>query len=210
MLTKNIKQFRTVWRNQEGYNMSDWDENFIGSVHNTKMFGFYRMVNGIVDNIKADLTPKLQNAQDEQAIYEFLQNAADSQSTECVVIYDEQYFMVLNNGKTFTEKDLKALLNSFQGTKSDKSKAENCGKIGRYGIGFKLAYRLMGKSDGADELLNNLAGPLLFSWHNKKQFDELVKYNGNGKFNEDNKIEGSDASWLLKIILACFPVGLGE
>ncbi len=210
MRTKNIQQFRTVWRNQEGYNMSDWDENFIGSVHNAKMFGFYRMVNGIVDNIKADLTPKLQNAQDEQAIYEFLQNAADSQSTECVVIYDEQYFMVLNNGKTFTEKDLKALLNSFQGTKSDKSKAENCGKIGRYGIGFKLAYRLMGKSDGADELLNNLAGPLLFSWHNKKQFDELVNYKGNGKFNEDNKIEGSDASWLLKIILACFPVGLGE
>lgn len=210
MRTKNIQQFRTVWRNQEGYNMSDWDENFIGSVHNAKMFGFYRMVNGIVDNIKADLTPKLQNAQDEQAIYEFLQNAADSQSTECVVIYDEQYFMVLNNGKTFTEKDLKALLNSFQGTKSDKSKAENCSKIGRYGIGFKLAYRLMGKSDGADELLNNLAGPLLFSWHNKKQFDELINYKGNGKFNDDIKIEGSDASWLLKIILACFPVGLGE
>jgi hypothetical protein len=129
MRTKNIQQFRTVWRNQEGYNMSDWDENFIGSVHNAKMFGFYRMVNGIVDNIKADLTPKLQNAQDEQAIYEFLQNAADSQSTECVVIYDEQYFMVLNNGKTFTEKDVKALLNSFQGTKSDKTKPEKCGKI---------------------------------------------------------------------------------
>jgi len=210
MRTKNIQQFRTIWRNQEGYNMSDWDENFIGSVHNGKMFGFYRMVNGIVDNIKADLTPKLQNAQDEQAIYEFLQNAADSQSTECAVIYDEQYFMVINNGKTFTEKDLKALLNSFQGTKSDKTKAENCGKIGRYGIGFKLAYRLMGKSDGADELLDKLAGPLLFSWHNKKQFDELIHYKGNGIFNEDKNIDGSDASWLLKIILACFPVGLGE
>jgi hypothetical protein len=210
MRTKNIQEFRTVWRNQEGYNMSDWDENFIGSAHNSKMFGFYRMVNGIVDNIKADLTPKLQNAQDEQAIYEFLQNAADSQSTECAVIYDEQYFMVLNNGKTFTEKDLKALLNSFQGTKSDKTKPENCGKIGRYGIGFKLAYRLMGKSDGADELLNNLAGPLLFSWHNKKQFEELINYKGNGKFNDDKNIEGVDASWLLKIILACFPVGLGE
>jgi hypothetical protein len=161
MKVKNIQQFRTLWRNQEGYNMSDWNENFIGSVHNSQMFGFYRMVNGIVDNIKADLKPKLQNAQDEQAIYEFLQNAADSQSTECAVIYDENYFMVLNNGKPFSDKDLKALLNSFQGTKADKTKPENCGKIGRYGIGFKLAYRLMGKSDGADELLNDLAGPHL-------------------------------------------------
>jgi hypothetical protein len=210
MRTKNIQQFRTSWRNQEGYNMSDWDENFIGSAHDGKLFGFYRMVNGIVDNIKADLSPKLQNAQDEQAIYEFLQNAADSQSTECAVIYDEQYFMVINNGKPFSDKDLKALLNSFQGTKSDKTKADNCGKIGRYGIGFKLAYRLMGKSDGAEELLKDLAGPLLFSWHNKKQFDELLNHKGKGNFNEENNIQGTDASWLLKIILACFPVGLGE
>ncbi len=210
MRTKNIQQFRTLWRNQEGYKMSDWDENYIGSVHDGKLFGFYRMVNGIVDNIKADLTPKLQNAQDEQAIYEFLQNAADSQSTECAVIYDENFFMVLNNGKPFTDKDLKALLNSFQGTKSDKSKAENCGKIGRYGIGFKLAYRLMGKSDGADELLNQLAGPLLYSWHNSKQFKELFDYKGAAVNTLDNKIDGNDSAWLLKIILACFPVGLGE
>jgi len=210
MRTKNIQQFRTLWRNQEGYNMSDWDENFIGSSHGGKLFGFYRMVNGIVENIKADLTPKLQNAQDEQAIYEFLQNAADSQSTECAVIYDENYFMVLNNGKPFTEKDLKALLNSFQGTKADKSKPENCGKIGRYGIGFKLAYRLMGKSDGADELLNQLAGPVLFSWHNAKQFQDLFNHKGGNISGDDTQIDGDSSAWLLKIILACFPVGLGE
>lgn len=210
MRTKNIQQFRTSWRNQEGYNMSDWDENFIGSVHEGRLFGFYRMVNGIVENIKADLTPKLQNAQDEQAIYEFLQNAADSQSTECAVIYDENYFMVLNNGKPFTDKDLKALLNSFQGTKADKTKPENCGKIGRYGIGFKLAYRLMGKSDGADELLNNLAGPILYSWHNSKQFQDILNYKGEAVKNDDTAIEGNATPWLLKIILACFPTALGE
>jgi hypothetical protein len=210
MKVKNIQQFRTLWRNQEGYNMSDWNENFIGSVHNSQMFGFYRMVNGIVDNIKADLKPKLQNAQDEQAIYEFLQNAADSQSTECAVIYDENYFMVLNNGKPFSDKDLKALLNSFQGTKADKTKPENCGKIGRYGIGFKLAYRLMGKSDGADELLNDLAGPLLFSWHNEHQFDDLMNYSANAVNANDDDVSSTDTPWLLKIILACFPTGLGE
>ena len=210
MNVKNIQEFRTLWRNQEGYKMSDWNENFIGSVHNGQMFGFYRMVNGIVDNIKADLKPKLQNAQDEQAIYEFLQNAADSQSTECAVIYDENYFMVLNNGKPFTDKDLKALLNSFQGTKADKTKPENCGKIGRYGIGFKLAYRLMGKSDGADELLNDLAGPLLFSWHNENQFDDLINYNADSVQANDDDVSSTNTPWLLKIILACFPTGLGE
>lgn len=208
MQIKNIQQFRTQWRNAQGYDMSNWDENFIGSTHEQHN-GFYKMVNGIVGNIKADLTPKLQNAQDEQAIYEFLQNAADSQSTECAVIYNDTYFMVINNGKAFTEKDLKALLNSFQGTKADKTKEENCGKIGRYGIGFKLAYRLMGKSDGAEELLRDLAGPLLFSWHNREQWQSLLDYQGAG-LNCNDAIETDAAPWLLKIILACFPTAPGE
>lgn len=208
MLIKNIQKFRTSWRNVQGYDMPNWDENFIGSAHGENS-GFYKMVNGIVENIKADLTPKLQNAQDEQAIYEFLQNAADSKSTECAVIYDENCFMVLNNGRAFTEKDMKALLNSFQGTKADKTKVENCGKIGRYGIGFKLAYRLMGKSDGAEELLNDLAGPLLFSWHNHQQYDALLNWKGD-KLKLEQKIDGETAPWLLKIILACFPTSPEE
>lgn len=203
MQIKNIQQFRTNWRNAQGYDMPNWDENFIGSGHGENS-GFYKMVNGIVENIKADLTPKLQNAQDEQAIYEFLQNAADSQSTECAVIYDDTFFMVLNNGRAFSEKDLKALLNSFQGTKADKTKVENCGKIGRYGIGFKLAYRLMGKSDGAEELLRDLAGPLLFSWYNHQQFEDLMTYSGSS-LSLENDIQQETAPWLLKIILACFP-----
>lgn len=204
MQIKNIQQFRTNWRNTQGYDMPNWDENFIGSSHEENS-GFYKMVNGIVNNIKADLTPKLQNAQDEQAIYEFLQNAADSKSTECAVIYDEQFFMVLNNGSTFSEKDLKALLNSFQGTKADKTKPENCEKIGRYGIGFKLAYRLMGKSDGAEELLRDLAGPIVFSWHTNNQFNELLDYQTNKKVEASHAIDKETAPWLLKIILACFP-----
>lgn len=209
MQIKNIRQFRSNWRNEQGYKMSNWDENFIGANHGEKS-GFYKMVNGIVENIKADLTPKLQNAQDEQAIYEFLQNAADSRSTECAVIYDEQYFMVLNNGAPFTEKDLKALLNSFQGTKADKNKAENCDKIGRYGIGFKLAYRLIGKLDGAEELLRDLAGPLLFSWHNPQQFNDLLQHQEGSKLQLNSNIEGAEAPWLLKIILACFPCAPNE
>lgn len=209
MQIKNIQQFRTQWRDEQGYQMSNWDEHFIGSNYGDKS-GFYKMVNGIVENIKADLTPKLQNAQDEQAIYEFLQNAADSRSTECAVIYDEEYFMVLNNGAPFTEKDLKALLNSFQGTKADKSKAENCDKIGRYGIGFKLAYRLMGKSDGAEELVRDLAGPLLFSWHNPQQMKDLLQHDAAQSLELKGATAADTAPWLLKIILACFPCAPDE
>ncbi|MGB0932198.1 MAG: sacsin N-terminal ATP-binding-like domain-containing protein, partial [Chitinophagales bacterium] len=210
MIIKNIPQFRTDWKNQQGYEMSTWDEHFIGST-NGETNGFYKMVNGIVNNIKADLKPKLQNAQDTQAIYEFLQNAADSHSTECAVIYDEDYFMVVNNGKPFSLKDIKAILNSFQGTKADKTKAENCHKIGRYGIGFKLAYRLTGKSDGVDELFEKMAGPILFSWHNKNQFNDLYNHQATNELQYNSQFNTPAAApWLMKIVLACFPSAPNE
>ncbi|TAF32204.1 MAG: hypothetical protein EAZ57_09845 [Cytophagales bacterium] len=210
MRIKDIRQFRTAWKNEQNYNISGWDEHFVGSEKDSHS-GFYKMINGIVNNIKADLTPKLQNAQDEQAIYEFLQNAADAEATHCAVIYDENYFLVLNNGKPFSELDLKAILNSFQGTKADKSKAENCGKIGRYGIGFKLAYRLLGKTDGAEELLNDYAGPLLFSWGSAQQFENLYTFDNTQELNPSHYAAPlSEAPWLLKIILTCFPTAPSE
>ena len=129
MKIKDISKFRTYWKEKEGF--QGFDENFIGTNHRG-VNGFYRIVNGTVHDIKADLTPKLQNAQDEQAIYEFLQNAADSYSSNCAVIYDEDYFMVINNGLPFTVKDVEAILNSFQGTKADKSQKQNCDKISLY------------------------------------------------------------------------------
>ena len=207
MQIKNMAQFRSLWKKSQGYEMTNWNEHFIGS-NFEQINGFYKMVNGIVENIKADMTPKLQNAQDEQAIYEFLQNAADSAADACAVIYDENFFMVLNNGKPFTEADVKAVLNSFQGTKADKTKPENCEKIGRYGIGFKLVHRLVGKSDGADELLNNLAGTIIYSWNSAKQWDDLLKFSTEKNIQLTDNQE--DAAWLFKIVLACFPASPNE
>lgn len=205
MKIKNIQTFRNEWKQQQGYGMDNWDENFIGSTHGEKS-GFYKMVNGIVNNIRADLVPKLQNAQDDQAIYEFFQNAADCQSTECAIIYDENFFMVINNGNPFSANDLKAILNSFQGTKADKNKDENKDKIGRYGIGFKLAYRLLGKSDGVEELLDQNAGPIIFSWFNQSQFNDLTQLENLKSIELTNDINETNGSpWLLKTVLACFP-----
>jgi len=202
MRIKNIKEFRTYWKNKE--NFVGFDENFIGTTHDGTN-GFYRIVNGTVHDIKADLTPKLQNAQDEQAIYEFLQNAADSNSADCAIIYDEDYFMVLNNGEPFSIKDVEAILNSFQGTKADKLQKENCEKIGRYGIGFKLVHRLVGKSDGAKELIENLNGPVIFSWFKENQIKNLFDYQDDHNLSVDNQIDGDESSWLFKIALTCFP-----
>ena len=51
-------------------------------------------------------------------------------------------------------------------------------KIGRYGIGFKLVHRLVGKSSGLDELLNvdkkGYRGPIMFSWSEKSQFSNFL------------------------------------
>jgi hypothetical protein len=202
MKIKDISKFRTYWKENEGF--QGFDENFIGTNHKG-VNGFYRIVNGTVHDIKADLTPKLQNAQDEQAIYEFLQNAADSNSSNCAVIYDEDYFMVINNGIPFTVKDVEAILNSFQGTKADKSQKQNCDKIGRYGIGFKLVHRLVGKSDGAKELIENLDGPVIFSWFDKKQFNEFTNSYTGQKYSHDSELTDNKSPWLFKISLTCFP-----
>ena len=202
MKIKDISKFRTYWKEKEGF--QGFDENFIGTNHRG-VNGFYRIVNGTVHDIKADLTPKLQNAQDEQAIYEFLQNAADSNSSNCAVIYDEDYFMVINNGLPFTVKDVEAILNSFQGTKADKSQKQNCDKIGRYGIGFKLVHRLVGKSDGAKELIDNLDGPVIFSWFDKKQFNDFTNAPIGQTFSYDDELTAKNSPWLFKISLTCFP-----
>lgn len=65
------------------------------------------------------------------------------------MFYDEQHLAVINNGDVFTKDGVKSILNI--GQSYDKQDPD---KIGRYGIGFKLVHRLVGKSSGLDELLN--------------------------------------------------------
>lgn len=62
---------------------------------------------------------------------------------------DENKLIVINNGSVFSEEGIKSILNigqSFGKQEPDK--------IGRYGIGFKLVHRLVGKSSGLDELFH--------------------------------------------------------
>ena len=112
------------------------------------------------------------------SIYEFVQNAADSNSSQFYMLYDKSHLIVINNGNEFSKDGVKSILNIGQSFGKEDSD-----KIGRYGIGFKLVHRLVGKSSGLDELFNTdekgFRGPILFSWSEKSQLDNFLKTDEN-------------------------------
>lgn len=206
--------FRKSWMDRKGNSGPGWDPSYLGSqiTKDGKTYqGFYQHVNGSLGDeeggveqaIRADMTPKLQNAQDDQAIYEILQNAADCEASACAIFYDDDMLVALNNGASFTTRDIEGILNSFQGTKSNKSGGANCEKIGRYGIGFKLIHRLAGRQEGVDELIRELRGPVLFSWDSRAEFEALLAGGGDLE-------PSSEGARLFKILLTCFPAYPGE
>ena len=159
------------------------------------------MYHGDKEQVYDFLRKEVEMAEDGQAIYEFVQNAADSNSTKFYMFYDENYLIVINNGDVFSKEGIKSILNIGQSYGK-----ENTDKIGRYGIGFKLVHRLVGKSSGLDELLNvdnqGYRGPILFSWSEKSQFNDFLNSN------EFEYVDFGDKSapWLLKILITNFPV----
>ena len=73
------------------------------------------------------------------------------------------YLLVANNGKMFDVNNVRSILNVGVSTKSAYNYT-----IGKFGIGFKLAHRLVGKENGLDELIYKNYGPILFSWGNSE------------------------------------------
>ncbi len=69
-----------------------------------KVVGFFSAYHGMKSNIANFLATGLQNAEDGQAIYEFLQNAADCESDAFYIFYNEKFFLALNNGIDFIMK----------------------------------------------------------------------------------------------------------
>ncbi len=202
MKIKSTKSFRQWYKNLTPARKQAaqfWDENFIGTQYND-LSGFFAMYHGDKTQIYDFLRKEVEMAEDGQAIYEFVQNAADCDSTKFYMFYDESYLIVINNGSVFSKEGVKSILNIGQSFGK-----QDPGKIGRYGIGFKLVHRLVGKSSGLDELLNvdkqGHRGPILFSWSEKSQFSNFLSSNEFEYVDfDDNK-----APWLLKILITNFP-----
>lgn len=194
----NPKKFRQKIAFREEKNDQNRDIDFIGSYYpnkeNWKTKGFFNLFHGIKETEQNTIETLVKIAEDGQAIYEFLQNAVDANASKFYIFYDENYFLAINNGDKFLEKDVESLLNVAQSTKTDQEK-----KIGKFGVGFKLIHRLVGRSSGINEIVNEYKGPILFSWDNNT-FTKIFSEN----------FSDIDNQWLLKIIYTNFPCGLEE
>ena len=164
--------------------------------------GFFDLVHGDKSDIRNFIAQHLKNAEDGQAIYEFLQNAEDAKSSSFMAFYNDNYFLAVNNGNAFTKNGIRAILNVAQSDKKDSS------MIGRFGIGFKLVHRLVGEGEGLDELLQEYRGPVLFSWSRE---DDLLRLMNKESINPVNDVsDDSPLPYLFKILITSFPAGVDE
>lgn len=203
MLTvKDVRAFRSKYRNKKPVfrDSTSVNEHFIGTQHG-ELSGFFLLFHGDKEEIENFLRANFQMAEDGQAVFEFIQNAADCGSSKFWLFFNDQYFLAVNNGKTFQEAGIESILNIGQ-----SHGKKGCDKIGRYGVGFKLVHRLVGRTDGLDEIVRQNKGPILFSWSNSSQLNAFFSFEGNSvQFsNEDG------SPWLTKIILTCFPAQVNE
>jgi hypothetical protein len=208
MKIKSAKSFRYWYKTKVkeiDRNDKNHNENFVGTYHKEKgnktIKGFFEMYHGHKPDIAGYLPSILKIAEDGQAIYEFLQNAVDCGSTHFYIFYNEKYFLAINNGSPFDIDGLESILNIAQTTKKDPD------KIGRFGIGFKLAHRLVGKNEGTDELVRQYKGPILFSWAKLEDLESLLNNERIEPITPQKGVNNGffDAPYLLKLLLTNFP-----
>ncbi|MBQ3787294.1 MAG: hypothetical protein II849_00635 [Bacteroidales bacterium] len=199
MIVNSAKEYRQWVKFQE--DRPDVMEDFIGCCYENngqKVKGFFNLFHGLKPDIEKYLPSLLDIAEDNQAIYEFLQNAVDCGATHFWAFYNDQYFLAVNNGEKFSIEGVSSILNIAQSTKYTAS------SIGRLGIGFKLVHRLVGKGNGTHELVHGNKGPILFSWDKQEQMKALIS-------SESISCEGLDDNpFLFKIAITNFPANVDE
>lgn len=219
MKIKSIKNLRWHYKvkvkKRDDGKMSYTDPDFVGEYveneYGKRTNGYFELTHSDKRIVKY-LPLILKIAEDGQAIYEFIQNAVDCGSSQFFIFYNDKYFLAVNNGKPFNHKDVLSILNI-----ADTTKDYNCENIGRFGVGFKLVHRLVGKDEGIKELVEDNKGPVIFSWNNIKELKMLLassKYDNFRLFSEFVKnptnLDNSKTPWLFKIIATCFPTEPGE
>ena len=175
-----------------------------------KETGFSKLIYGNREDLGKLLgTIALNVAADDQAIYELIQNADDCKSSFFSVSYNEKYLLCINNGNYFSDQDMSAIINVAGNYKDGED-------IGTFGIGFKILHRLVGKDDGREEIINNHAGPIIFSWNEYNQFNRFIKnepvgiYGWGGTKEEYTYEKDKENAWLIKLLYTCFPSNSGE
>ena len=195
----NAKEYRKYFADSKKDTDKLRDLDFIGCYQkdcNQEIIkkGFFELYHAHKPSEIGFIRQAVDNAEDGQAIYEFLQNAVDAHASEFFIFYNEEYFLVINNGKKFKEDNIESILNMGQSTK-EKSSSD----IGKDGIGFKLIHRLVGENNGL-EGIKQYCGPILFSWDNSYLNDFL-----------NNELTNVDKHcWLFKILYTNFPCGVDE
>ena len=205
---KNIRRFREYLIDFK--DLPGRESDFIGysypkgsdgkAVEHRGFFNVYHQESKI-DN---KLSTILDMAQDSQAVFEFVQNAVDCNSTAFYMYYENGFLLAINNGESFKFENVNSILGLAQSTKTINE--EN---IGKFGVGFKLIHRLVGESNGLEELTKDYSGPLLFSWHNRQQLDSLLSFSVDNEIQFDSEGEfwhNTESPWFFKILLTCMPV----
>ncbi len=205
LYTRNAYLFRKFYKEEVAREKSRLDLNFVGSLHPDKSrseSGFSKLIYGNREDIGKLLgTIALNVAADDQAIYELIQNADDCKSSFFSVSYNEDYLLCINNGNYFSDEDMSAIINVAGNFKDGED-------IGTFGIGFKILHRLVGIDDGRDAIINNYAGPIIFSWNKLIQLNKFL--NGDEIKVGFDPEKDNDNAWLVKLLYTCFPSHLGE
>lgn len=206
LFTRNALFFREYFKTVIARDRDrDLDLNFIAPMNpDKKRFekGFAKLVYANRDDVGKFLrTTALNVAADQQAIYELIQNADDCNSSFFSVSYNEKYLLCINNGDYFSESNMAAIINVGA---SDKEGED----IGTFGIGFKILHRLVGKDDGLEAIIDDYAGPTIFSWNKFFQLEKFI--NGEELKVGFDREKDKENAWLVKILYTCFPTSLGE
>ena len=190
LYTRNAFHFRKFYKEEVARESAYIDLNFVGSLHPDKKrreTGFSKLIYGNREDLGKLLgTIALNVAADDQAIYELIQNADDCKSSFFSVSYNESYLLCINNGNYFSDRDMSAIINVAGNYKDGED-------IGTFGIGFKILHRLVGADDGREAIINDYAGPIIFSWSKFFQLDAFLK-------NEEIKFQIIQKSNIPKII----------
>lgn len=213
LYTRNAFHFRKFYKEEVARERGHLDLNFVGSLHPDKKrneTGFSKLIYGNREDLGKLLgTIALNVAADDQAIYELIQNADDCKSSFFSVSYNEKYLLCINNGNYFSDLDMSAIINVAGNYKDGED-------IGTFGIGFKILHRLVGADDGREAIINDYAGPIIFSWNNYFQLKKFIEgepifVSGIGKAKENYDYERDrENPWLVKLLYTCFPSNYKE